>query len=323
MMNRQGVALPDAVRRRAAALGAVGQQWVTGLSSLVADLAREWDLILGSPLDGGTEAYVVEAHTADGSLAILKVHVPEQDSFARPGHDSFADEIKALLLADGRGYVRVLRHDVARRAQLQERLGRPLCALGLPIKVQIEIMCATLLRAWAPVPPDAGFQSGAEKARRLTEFISHTWIALNRPCSERSIAQALSFAETRARAFDPATAVLVHGDAHNANTLGSQREEPARAALFTFIDPDGLWAERAYDLGILMREWTDEFLAGDAVRAGQERCAYLSALTGVDRQAIWQWGVIERVSTGLHALQVGLTKVGLDMLRVADAWAMS
>jgi len=117
--------------------------------------------------------------------------------------------------------------------------------------------------------------------------------------------------------------VLVHGEAHNVNTLESLSEEHARAAPFKFIDPDGLWAERAYNLGILMREWTDEFLTGADGVAGQERCAYLSSLTGVDRQAIWQWGMIERVSTGLLALQVGWTEVGADMLRVADAWAMS
>ncbi len=215
MMNRHDATLPDAVRLKAAVLGAAGHQWVTGLSDLVADLAYAWDLSVGATLDGGTEAYVAEARTADGQDAILKVHLPELDAYMRPGHDSCADEVNVLLVAAGQGYVRVLRHDVARRAQLQERLGRPLCALGLPTKVQLEIICATLLRAWVPIPPDAGFQSGAEKARRLTEFISQTWTALNRPCSEQTIVQALSFVESRARAFDPTTAVLVHGNAHN------------------------------------------------------------------------------------------------------------
>ncbi|HEY6739760.1 MAG TPA: hypothetical protein VI076_13025 [Actinopolymorphaceae bacterium] len=35
---------------------------------------------------------------------------------------------------------------------------------------------------------------------------------------------------------------------------------------YRFIDPDGLFAERAYDLAIPMREWSRELLAGDTVR---------------------------------------------------------
>ena len=40
--------------------------------------------------------------------------------------------------------------------------------------------------------------------------------------------------------------------------------------------------------------------------------------TGLDAEAIWEWGVIERVSTGLLGTRVGLQPVATQMLRVAE-----
>ena len=202
---------------------------------------------------------------------------------------------------------------------LQERLGSSLRGFGLPIPFQIEILCATLGRTWE-VPVPAGLPSGADKARWLSGFIAATWEEVNRPCSRRVIEQALAFSETREEAFDPGRAVLVHGDAHSANALQDPR--PASAPTrFKFVDPDGLVAEPAYDLAIPMREWSRELLDGDAARLGRERCAYLSRLTGVDYRGIWEWGFVERVSTGLLLIQVGADQVGREMLEVAEAWA--
>ena len=130
--------------------------------------------------------------------------------------------------------------------------------------------------------------SGAEKATLLGEFVEATWRALERPCSERVIRAALAFAANRAAAFDPARAVLVHGDAHAANALLDAAGE------YRLIDPDGLFAEPACDLAVPLREWPRE-------PGARERCARLSELTGVAPQPIWEWGYVERVSTGLAA----------------------
>ena len=196
---------------------------------------------------------------------------------------------------------------------LQERLGPSLAELGVPVKAQIEAICATLARAWE-VDADPRLLSGADKARRLAAFIAATWEEVDRPCSERVVAQALSYADARGAAFDPKSSVLVHGDAQSSNTLSA-------GTGFKFVDPDGLFAERAYDLAIPMREWSRELLDGDALRLGRERCAYLSRLTGVAGQAIWEWGFVERVSTGLFAIQVGAGDMGRAMLQVSEEWA--
>jgi streptomycin 6-kinase len=310
----RSIAVPAAVQGKAFALGAPGRRWLKDLPERLRSLERDWDLTAGAPLSGGSASYVTTVTTADGTPAVLKLQLP--------GYDDVAGEIRVLQLAAGCGYARLLRADAARGALLLERLGRPLNQLGLPTSRQLAIICATLKRAWVRSPESARLLTGADKAIWLRAFITERWHALDRPCEAAVIERALAFGESREAAFDPAQAVLVHGDPHNANTLAplGGAATATDGAGFKFIDPDGLFAERAYDLAILMRGWSAELLAGDALRLGQERCAALSRLTGEDSTAIWQWGFVERVSTGLLLLQTGGEREGRDCLRVAKAW---
>ena len=48
------------------------------------------------------------------------------------------------------------------------------------------------------------------------------------------------------------------------------------------------------------------------------RAHFLAERTGTDPTAIWEWGVAERVSTGLLAVGIGLQPVGDQMLAAAD-----
>ncbi len=311
LMSDRPVVVPNAVRQKAVARGAEGTRWLRGLGGVIEQLENDWDVVVGSTLHGGSESYVAAATTGDGADAIVKIAIPGND---------LAGEATTLRLAKGHGYARLLEHDAARQAMLQERLGASLAELGLPSIRQIQIICATLRRAWQiPPPASATLPSGADKAHRLAQFIAATWEELNRPCPEPVIEQALSFAAVRRGAFDPKAAVLVHGDAHARNTLQDLQHRSTAGARFKFIDPDGLVAERAYDLAIPMREWSSE-LEGDPARLGRERSGLLGHLTGVDAQAIWEWGFVERVSTGLLLMQVGAESVGRQMLAVAHHW---
>ena len=80
------------------------------------------------------------------------------------------------------------------------------------------------------------------------------------------------------------------------------------------IDPDGLLVEAEYDMGILMREDPAELLHADAYA----RAEWLAHRTGLNATAIWEWGVIERVSTGLLATKIDQQPTGRHMLAVAD-----
>jgi streptomycin 6-kinase len=227
---------------------------------------------------------------------------------------AFDRSVRAYELTDGRGCARLLNHSTEHSALLLERLGPNLDSLGLPVVRQLEIICATLRDVWVPVPDPSAFPTGSEKAAWLAQMIASAWEELDHPCAEQTIDMALAFAAERAAAFDPVTAVFVHADAHSWNTL------QAGPDTFKLVDPEGLVSEPANDLAVPMRELNDELLAGDAYALGRARAHLLHRFTGADETAIWQWGFVERVSSGLYTMQLGQDG-GRDFLEVADRWA--
>jgi hypothetical protein len=68
-------------------------------------------------------------------------------------------------------------------------------------------------------------------------------------------------------------------------------------------DDEGLRSEPEHDLSVAMREYNRPLLAGDTPRLVRERAELLASRCGVDAQAVWEWGFIERVSTGLANLR--------------------
>ncbi len=303
----RGFVIPVEVRQRALAAGDIGSRWLDALPDLVAGLERDWGITAGDALHGGSAGLVARAVNAAGEAVVLKV--------GSPAHDNFANEVAVLRIAAGRGYAKLLNHDEPRRAMLLELLGPKLHDLGLPVPSRIEIICDILREAWRPASDPNGFRSGAQKARHLASLITGWRPQLGEPCSERVVSQAMAFATDRERAFDPARAVLLHGDAHDHNAL-----QTLDGVGFKFVDPDPLFGERAYDVAISMRSWTDELLAGDPARDGIDRCTQLADLTGEPRCAIWQWGFLERVSSGLFLLVLGRLEEGQRMLAVAETW---
>ena len=285
------------VRNKACAAGA--EWWIEALPELIAALEQEWSINVGRPYADATEAFVAEATLDSGAPAVLKLVVPRDGDAAR-------NEAVALRLASGVGCVELLREDVDRGALLLERLGRSLHELGLAIGRRHEILCDTAARLWRPAP-DCGLPTGYDKGQWLIEYVVTTWEELNRPCTERAIDDAIACARRRVAAHDNERAVLVHGDVHQWNALEA-------SSGFKLVDPDGLLAEAEYDLGIIMREDPVELLDGDP----HERARWLAQRTGLDAAAIWEWGVIERVSTGLLCTKIGLEPIGRDMLTAAD-----
>jgi streptomycin 6-kinase len=294
--------LPPVVRNVALAAGA--GDWIDDLPALVAGLEHDWSIVVGRAYHDATEAFVADATASDGTPVVLKVILPRHTGAV--GH-----EIAALRLADGVGCVRLLREDAARGALLLERLGRSLAELDLPMIERHEILCATASRLWRPVPGGT-LPNGADKGRWLVDFITTTWIELDRPCSERAVDDALACAARRIAGHDDARAVLVHGDVHQWNTLEA-------GGGFKLVDPDGLQAEAEYDMGIVMREDPLELLAGDP----HQRARWLARRCGLDATAIWEWGVVERVSTGLLCTRDDMQPAGRHMLDVADRVAQS
>jgi streptomycin 6-kinase len=87
------------------------------------------------------------------------------------------------------------------------------------------------------------------------------------------------------------------------------------------IDPEGLASEPAHDLGVVLRGWNEELLETNAATVAFNRCESVSRQTGVDREGIWRWSYIERVSSGLFLLELGHRAAAQPYLDVADLLA--
>jgi streptomycin 6-kinase len=236
---------------------------------------------------------------------VLKLLVPRANAAAE-------HEITVLRLADGDGCARLLRHDASRGALLLERLGPSMYDLRVPIDARLDLLADVARRVWRPAP-GVDLPTGREKAVWLADHIVTSWDELDRPCSERAIEDALVCAHRRMQAHDDERAVLVHGDVHQWNALRAHD-----GGGYKLVDPDGLLAEPEYDLGIIMREDPVELLHDPDPH---HRAHRLARRTRLDPTAIWEWGVVERVSTGLLATRIDLQPAGREMLATADAVA--
>jgi streptomycin 6-kinase len=280
-------------------VGAAGDRWLAGLPELVTSLEADWSMTVGAALEGGNTAYVAEAVTHDGTPAVVKVAMPP----GMAGFVSFEQQLAALQLAGGDPYVRLLRHDAARRAFLLERLGPPLASLGWPASRQLGTLVRTAARGWRPVSTGQ-FPTEAAKARWFGEYVASTWENLGRPCPEAVAEQAVRYAAAREAAFDPRRAVLIHGDAHPFNLL----RVTGQAGGFRLIDPEGVAAGPALELGVIMRNLNDGLADREPAEARMimdRHCRHAGRLAGADPEAIWQWAYIQRVAGGLNDLHIG------------------
>jgi streptomycin 6-kinase len=254
-----------------------GDRWLAGVPATIAALEERWGITVGERLAGGTASYVATAVTATGEPAVVKISVPGVD---------FGREVRTLRAAGGRGYVRLLAADLDLNAALLEPLDGSLSGSGLPPERQLAVLADLLPLAWA-VPPDR--LAPTDKAADLAEFVG----SLGRSAV---VDEALRCAGRRSAAYDPDRCVVVHGDAAAANVL----RRPGDG--WVFVDPDGFVGDPAYDRGVAVRDWCAELLA-----AADPRSLLRSycLLLGGDPDATWDWGFLERVSTGLYIASLG------------------
>jgi len=292
--------IPSVVQNKARDVDA--HDWLDGIPDLIAVLEREWSFRFGRVLPDATEAVVAEVTMEDATPAVLKLLIPRDGEAA-------ANEIVVLRLVAGDGCPRLFREDADRGAMLMERLGPSLHDLALPIERRHQILAQVAARIWRPVG-DIELPDGAAKVRWLVEFIASAWADLDHPCSEQAVDHAIGCAERRFASHDRERSVLVHGDVHEWNALQD-------GDVFKAVDPDGFIAEPECDLGVIMREDPVELRVGDPWM----RAHRLAGLTGTDPIAIWEWGVVERVATGLLLTKVELQPIGSEMLATADLLA--
>lgn len=300
--------IPDIIIGRAKAAGEVGERWLNELPEIIDSLEKDWNIELGEILGGGSHALVAKARNSLGKEYVLKVEVPDN------AEEAFTNSLNALRLADGKSYVKVYNYCAKRCAWLLEPMGSTLKNSGLPPKKQMEIICDALKKTWVMECP-AGLLPVAEGSISwFKEYIQSAYEELDHPCEEKVVAKAMEYLDRIEADTKPENYVVVHGDAHNNNMLKVLDSDG-----YKFIDPDGMIFEKAYDLGVLMREWPEEFEA-EPLKNGKARAEFLSRLTGVDTRDIWEWGFLQMVATGLIELQINELELGTKMLQIAEKW---
>lgn len=289
--------IPDEVRSKVKAEGHA--EWLEEVVSTVAVLADQWSLTVGNTLRGGHAALVLAVQIADGTPAVLKIGVPGTAG-------DVAREAVVLQLVDGEGCARLLGEDPAQNAILLERLGAPMSDVVPDVATRHDLLCDLAVDMWRPLDPAIALPTGADVAHEFAELLPRLWEATGRPCASATVHDAIACAARRSDAHDDERSVLVHGDIHDANALD------VGGGKFRLIDPKGIRAERACDLGTILR---CDPGAGADLRA---RTVRLADRTGVDASAIWEWGTIYRVTTGLYCRSIGIQPFGDLLLAEAD-----
>ncbi|HEX7317035.1 MAG TPA: aminoglycoside phosphotransferase family protein [Pyrinomonadaceae bacterium] len=287
------VNVPQAFARTIVALhGEAGRLWLEGLPSLVEECAGRWALKVGPHFPSLSYNYAAPAEGQGGERFVLKLGVPAQ---------GLRNEIEALLAFDGRGAARLVDSDAALGALLLERLepGTQLVALcedddGAATDAAASVMRSlrrTTLREPHSFPTAADWGRGFEKCRAL--FGGGTG-----PFPRRLFEEAESLYAELLDTSAPRT--LLHGDLHHGNILAAGREP------WLAIDPQGVVAEPAYEVGALLRNPLPQLLRWpDPVRVTERRIAQLSDELGFERARVRGWGLAQAVLSEWWTIEDG------------------
>jgi streptomycin 6-kinase len=283
--------VPENFKRLTLALhGEAGRLWLGGLTALVEECAGRWSLRVGPPFPSLSYHYAAPAEGPRGERLVLKLGVPTLDLLR---------EIEALLAFGGRGAARLADSDASRGALLLERLepGTPLTALCEEDDGAATSAAAAVMRSLRrtplhqphifPTAADWGLGFGSCRAR---------FGGGPGPFPPKLFEEAESlYAELLDTSAPP---TLLHGDLHHGNVLAASREP------WLAIDPKGVVAEHAYEVGALLRNPLPRLLRlPDPVRATERRIARLSEELGLDRARVRGWGLAQAMLSAWWSIE--------------------
>jgi streptomycin 6-kinase len=242
------------------------QRWPPAgkLDAVALTVAREWGISLGPRFPMARFSFAAPA----GEDAVLKLTPPEDDEADHEGD--------ALAFWDGRGAVRLLKRDRARRALLIERGVRGHDASAIDDLEAIRVALEIGRQLWRPVSSGPFLRAGDVIARSLRDLAETT----GHPYVPRAAAVLASMA--------PRPDVLVHGDYHHHNLL---RHGDGWLA----IDPKPLIGEPELDVVTLL--WNP--LGVTLTRELTERRIAQLAAGGLDERRIREWAIVRGTQLGL------------------------
>lgn len=224
-----------------------GDRWLADLPAVVDRQCRQWELeLIGRPFSGGTHSFVAPVRRGDGSVAVLKIAVPDEEN---------AGEATGMYCYQGEGAVRLYDFDPVSGALLLEwaRPGTPLITQpripleGKPENAgRIQTACALYRRLRRP-PTDT--PAGYPGLPLVADIVSDWQHSLFVPEVTAFLSQA---ATARARdlcawlTIPDGPLLIVNRDTHLGNIVAAEREP------WLLIDPKAFLGEAAFDAGFLI-----------------------------------------------------------------------
>ncbi|MFI6867346.1 aminoglycoside phosphotransferase family protein [Nocardia sp. NPDC050406] len=227
-----------------------GERWLAELPEVIEERCAAWGLdVVGEAFGGGTHSWVAPVRRADGSFAVLKIPVVDEENIG---------EAAGLFCYAGDGAVRLYEFDPKTNALLLEwaRPGSPLIVQpgfpsleGLPENVdKVELACGLYRRLrreplgipddFPPLPEAAGMVAD------WVEMFSEPEPEVAEVIPARLLDSAHIWCERLATPDGPL--LVVNRDTHLGNIVAAEREP------WLLIDPKAYLGEAAFDAGFLI-----------------------------------------------------------------------
>ncbi|WP_327263149.1 aminoglycoside phosphotransferase family protein [Streptomyces sp. NBC_01232] len=275
--------------------GDAGREFIAALPARAERFLEEWGLLRTGPAMHGVTALVLPVVQADGSPAVLKLVSVDEESAGEP---------VALRAWDGRGCVRLLRHDAGTGTLLLERLdeGRGLAELARRDARAAVAVVGELLARLGAVPAPAGLRGLGDMAAGMLAQVPQ---ALGRLVDERDRRLLKDCAAAVAEVAGEPGDRLLHWDLHYDNVLAGAREP------WLAIDPKPLAGDPGFDL---MPAIINNFRAGDV----RWRFDLLTEAAGLDRERARAWTLGRVLQNCLWDVEDGEERLDDDQLTVAE-----
>jgi streptomycin 6-kinase len=210
--------------------GEAGRAFIAGLPDLAQKFLDRWELQLDGQSMHGMTALILPVVRQDGSPAVLKLQLLDEESEGEP---------VALRAWDGDGAVRLLDHDAATGTMLLERLDASRMLAHLPDTHESVLVIAHLLAHLTSSPAPAGLRRLGDIAQAMLERTPWALERIPDPEARRIVADCA--AAVREVVDEPGDRLL-HWDLHDENVLASER------APWLAIDPKPLAGDPGFEL---------------------------------------------------------------------------
>jgi streptomycin 6-kinase len=260
--------------------GDEGRAFIARLPRLAETFLERWELRPDGPSMYGVCALVLPVLRADGTPAVLKLQLMDEESEGEP---------VALRAWNGDGAVRLLDHDPVSGTLLLERLDPSRMLSHVPDTREAVLVIARLLAHLTALPAPPGLRRLGDIAHAMLERTPRALRRVPDPGTRRLLADCA--AAVREVADEPGDRLL-HWDLHYDNVLAADRAD------WLAIDPKPLAGDPGFELfpALANRFAPDEI---------HYRFDALTDTLALDRPRTHAWTLARVLQTSLWNLEAG------------------